>query len=141
MRRGRPKHPDILTPREEQVLQLLREGLTNEAIATRLGISESGARYHVSEILSKLGVSSRQEAAAWQPSEPPAGRWRFGVAALLRKLPVGVAGKGVAVAIFAATAVALGLVAVGVLSMRGRGQTLPSVSTDNGSLGKVAYVQ
>lgn len=48
-------------------MALIREGLTNEQIAIRLGISESGARFHVSGILSKLGVSSREEAKAWQP--------------------------------------------------------------------------
>jgi len=63
MRRGRPPHADVLTPREWEVLALIRQGLTNEEIAARLGISESGARYHVSEILSKLSVRSRQEAA------------------------------------------------------------------------------
>ncbi len=68
-KRGRPRHPDILTPREWEVLALLREGLSNEDIAQRLGTMERTARYHVSEILSKLGVSTRQEAAAWQPEE------------------------------------------------------------------------
>ena len=62
MRRGRPPYPDLLTPREQEVLELLRRGLTNQQIAERLRISLPGARYHVSEILSKLGVSSRQEA-------------------------------------------------------------------------------
>ncbi len=66
-KRGRPRHPDILTPREWEVLALVREGLSNEQIAERLGTTERTARYHVSEILSKLGVSTRQEAAAWQP--------------------------------------------------------------------------
>jgi DNA-binding CsgD family transcriptional regulator len=70
-KRGRPRHPDILTPREWEVLALLREGLTNEQIAERLDTTERTARYHVSEILSKLGVSTRQEAAAWQPEERP----------------------------------------------------------------------
>ncbi|HSP54330.1 MAG TPA: helix-turn-helix transcriptional regulator, partial [Dehalococcoidia bacterium] len=68
-RRGRPPHPDILTPREWEVLALLREGLSDQAIADRLGISLDGAKYHVREILSKLSVTSRQEAAAWQPEE------------------------------------------------------------------------
>ncbi|MCH7488044.1 MAG: PD40 domain-containing protein [Chloroflexi bacterium] len=70
-RRGRPPHPDILTPREWETLDLLRQGLSNEEIAQRLGISLSGAKYHVSEILSKLGVSSREEAARWSPGERP----------------------------------------------------------------------
>jgi DNA-binding CsgD family transcriptional regulator len=69
MRRGRPPYPDLLTPREQEVLSLIREGLTNEQIAQRLDISESGARYHVSEILSKLGVESRHEAAQWRGDE------------------------------------------------------------------------
>ncbi len=67
MPRGRPPHPDVLTPREWEVLDLLREGLSNDEIAARLGISYNGARYHVAEILSKLGVGSRDEAAAWRP--------------------------------------------------------------------------
>jgi DNA-binding CsgD family transcriptional regulator len=66
MRRGRPPYPDVLTPREWEVLSLLREGLTNKQISARLGISERGAKYHVAEILSKLGMSGREEAVAWR---------------------------------------------------------------------------
>lgn len=69
-RRGRPPHPDVLTPREWDVLTLVRDGLTNPQIADRLGITMDAVKYHVSEILSKLDLSSREEAAAWQP-EPP----------------------------------------------------------------------
>ncbi|MEO8458858.1 MAG: LuxR C-terminal-related transcriptional regulator, partial [Chloroflexota bacterium] len=35
--RGRPRHPELLTLREQEVLALVREGLTNEQIAERLG--------------------------------------------------------------------------------------------------------
>src|SRR5438128_7468127 len=75
-RRGRPRHPDILTPREWEVLELLHGHLSNEQIAERLGISLDGAKYHVSQILSKLGVATREEAAAW-PEERRAwwARW------------------------------------------------------------------
>jgi DNA-binding CsgD family transcriptional regulator len=63
MPRGRPPYPDLLTPREQEVLVLLADGLTNEQIAAHLGISFGGAKYHVAEILPKLGVNSREEAA------------------------------------------------------------------------------
>ncbi len=65
-RRGRPPHPDVLTPRQWQVLEHVREGMTNEQIARRLGISPDGAKFHVSEIITKLGVRSRREAATWR---------------------------------------------------------------------------
>ena len=51
-----------LTPREREVLALMVEGLTNPQIANRLSISRATATAHVSHILSKLGVSNRQEA-------------------------------------------------------------------------------
>ncbi len=62
MWRRRPT--DELTPREREVLALIRLGLTNEEIASRLDITVAGAKYHVSQILSKLGVATRDEAAA-----------------------------------------------------------------------------
>ncbi len=52
-----------LTNRERQVLGLLVEGKTNKAIAETLFLSPSTVRDHVSQILSKLGVSNRTEAA------------------------------------------------------------------------------
>jgi two-component system, NarL family, response regulator LiaR len=52
-----------LTRRERQVLTLMADGLTNGEIADRLVISLSTAKTHVSSIISKLGVSSRTEAA------------------------------------------------------------------------------
>ena len=53
-----------LTRREVEVLALLAEGRTNRQIADTLFISESTAEVHVSNILGKLGVSGRTEAAA-----------------------------------------------------------------------------
>jgi NarL family two-component system response regulator LiaR len=52
-----------LTPRERQVLALLAEGRTNKQIAEALTVSSGTVRLHVSNILSKLGVSNRTEAA------------------------------------------------------------------------------
>jgi DNA-binding NarL/FixJ family response regulator len=53
-----------LTAREREVLDLLGEGLSNQAIADRLYISPKTAEHHVSRILGKLGLRSRAEAAA-----------------------------------------------------------------------------
>ncbi len=150
MRRGRPPHPGLLTPREQEVLSLLREGLTNQQIAERLGISLPGARYHVSEILSKLGVSSRQEAAelssAGATSRP---RWAYGIlAAPFQKLAsMGVA-KGVAAGALFVAGVGVLLLALGVFTMnhRANGGIAPALcgladETEACQLGKVAYVQ
>lgn len=57
-----------LTGREHEVLDLLVQGMNNNEIADRLVISPSTAKFHVSSILSKLGASTRTEAAriAWE---------------------------------------------------------------------------
>ena len=115
MNRGRPRHDDILTPREWQVLDLLREGLTNEEIAERLGVAHNTVKYHVSEILSKLGLQTRREAAAW-PGRP---RAAFGLAplfALLRRP----APRHLATGVIAAAALGLIVLAAGVIVARSR---------------------
>ena len=65
MRSLAPKPPtvDSLTDREREVLVLVAEGLSNQQIADSLVISERTARTHVSNILGKLGVASRTQAA------------------------------------------------------------------------------
>jgi DNA-binding CsgD family transcriptional regulator len=55
-------HPAGLTAREAEVLDVLREGLTNAEIARRLYLSPRTVDHHVSSILAKLGVSTRSEA-------------------------------------------------------------------------------
>ena len=51
-----------LTTREDEVLQLLAEGMTNRAIAQRLAISEHTVKFHVNAILGKLGAQRRADA-------------------------------------------------------------------------------
>jgi DNA-binding CsgD family transcriptional regulator len=60
-----PKGIGLLSRREVEVLRLLGEGLTNAEIAARLFISTKTAGNHVSNVLSKLHLRSRQEAAAY----------------------------------------------------------------------------
>lgn len=115
-RRGRPPHPDILTPREWEVLELLRQDLSNSEIAERLDITERGVKFHVSEIISKLGVSSRHEAAEWRPEDAapeqvrPARLRRWALAPLGLKIAGAVV---VCAAIGGAAALALGLILSG----------------------------
>lgn len=60
-----PPGPEVLTRREREVLALVGDGLSNADVAERLYISPRTAAVHVSNILAKLGLASRTEAAAW----------------------------------------------------------------------------
>jgi DNA-binding NarL/FixJ family response regulator len=77
LRRGASASPkDLLTEREREILALVAQGKANKEIAAELVISERTARTHVSNILSKLGLTSRTQAALWAVREglapPPA---------------------------------------------------------------------
>lgn len=58
-----PDQPEVLTERETDVLRLLAQGQANKEIARNLSIGEKTVKTHVSNILSKLGVQSRTQAA------------------------------------------------------------------------------
>lgn len=53
-----------LTPRETQVLALLADGLSNKAIAARLGVSDETVKFHVASIFGKLSASNRTDAVS-----------------------------------------------------------------------------
>lgn len=59
-----PDWIEPLTGRESEVFALLSQGFNNLEIAARLGISRHTAKFHVSQILTKLGAASRTEAVA-----------------------------------------------------------------------------
>lgn len=65
-----PPGPDLLTPREAEVLELLQKGRTNGEIATRLSIGVETVRTHASNIYRKLGVASRRELGRLSQPEP-----------------------------------------------------------------------
>jgi len=122
---GQAEIDRLLTPRERDVLELLRLGLTNAEIAKRLEMSLAGARYHVSEIITKLGVRNRYEAAAWPERVP----WWAGavapVALLWRRagiaMPVklGTAATAASIGLFAVAFSGIGL--IGFLLLRAGG--------------------
>ncbi len=82
-RTGTRVHRDAfhLTPRQEEVVGLMAKGYTNAQIADALGITLDGAKAHVSEIISRLGVATREEAVAtWR--EASRRSWPGGLAGL-----------------------------------------------------------
>lgn len=63
--RGRPRHPDILTPAEWRIVDAIRHGMSGPEIAKRRGISVDAVKYHVANILAKLGLDRRDDLRRW----------------------------------------------------------------------------
>jgi DNA-binding NarL/FixJ family response regulator len=59
------RRPSPLTPQEDKILHLIAEGKTNREIADDLGLAEKTVKYYVSNLLSKLGMHRRSQAAAY----------------------------------------------------------------------------
>ncbi len=97
------------TPRQREVLDLIARGLTNAEIAERLDVTLAGAKWHVSEVLSKLGADSREEAAEyWRADRSPSVRIRRTFSALA----AGISGWKVAVGATSLAALASGTIVV-----------------------------
>ena len=62
---ARSKPENRLTPRELEILRLLAQGNTNEALAKRLWLSAQTVKFHLTNIYRKLGVTSRTQASRW----------------------------------------------------------------------------
>ncbi len=54
--KGRPRHPDILTPAEWRVVHLAQHGLTNQQMADNLQVSINAIKYHINNVVGKLQV-------------------------------------------------------------------------------------
>jgi DNA-binding CsgD family transcriptional regulator len=111
-----PEHTLNWTPRQREVLQLIAAGRTNPEIAETLGVSLAGAKWHVSEVISKLGVSCREQAAEyWRETNSVSARLSRGMSALAGLVTL----KTAAGAVAAVTVV--GAMAVGVATLTGSG--------------------
>lgn len=59
--RGRPPHGDVLTPTEWRILHAVQHGMSNVEIARRRGTSVDAVKFHVANVLAKMGASNRRE--------------------------------------------------------------------------------
>ncbi|OAI39540.1 hypothetical protein AYO38_01490 [bacterium SCGC AG-212-C10] len=63
--RGRPPHPDQLTPAEWETMNLVRHGLSNREIARKRGTSLDATKFHIANIAAKLGLADKQAIREW----------------------------------------------------------------------------
>jgi DNA-binding CsgD family transcriptional regulator/catechol 2,3-dioxygenase-like lactoylglutathione lyase family enzyme len=64
-RPGRPPHDDLLTPAEWTTVEWIRHGLSNRQIAERRGVSLDAVKFHVGNVLGKLGLADRRQLRRW----------------------------------------------------------------------------
>jgi len=64
-KRGRPPHDDQLTPAEWRVVEAVRHGMSNREIAERRRISLDAVKFHVANVLQKLGLKNRAALKRW----------------------------------------------------------------------------
>jgi DNA-binding CsgD family transcriptional regulator len=113
------------TARQKQVLDLLAQGLTNAQIADALGISLDGAKYHVSEVITRLGVDTREEAAEyWRAYNGWPRRFKRFAGGLIAGVSLRWAGTGFAAVVLA------GIVAIVAVMMLQGGEERPASVDD-----------
>lgn len=121
--RGRPPHPELLTPAEQRVLKELQAGRRNAEIADQLGISINTVRYHVSNILGKLDQPNRVALRDLSDQATPS-RSRLGIA----WLGFGREGSGVGALIASVTAA---VAVAGLLVVANGGTGVPLLIDDD----------
>jgi DNA-binding CsgD family transcriptional regulator len=109
---SRPSHyssryKNELSPQQQRVVELIAAGKTNAEISQALGLSLDGAKWHVREVLAKLDVGTREEAAEWwRQCRRPAARMARGLSVLTGPLIWKTAAGGGAFAAVAAVTLA-----------------------------------
>src|SRR6185437_5647416 len=65
-KRGRPRHPDVLTPAERAVAAAIRHGMRGPEIARRRGVSVDAVKFHVANIMDKTVLRDRAAIRGWR---------------------------------------------------------------------------
>jgi len=90
-RRGRPPHPDVLTPAEWRIVDSVRHGMTNRQIARGRGVSLDAVKFHIANALEKLELTGRAELRHWHgaPLDGALRRKRGSMTSELKLGPIG----------------------------------------------------
>jgi catechol 2,3-dioxygenase-like lactoylglutathione lyase family enzyme/DNA-binding CsgD family transcriptional regulator len=94
-KRGRPRHPDVLTPAEWAVADAIRHGMRGPEIARRRGVSVDAVKFHVANIMDKAGLRDRAAIRAWRgvPAGSALANTALANTALARRAGTGKTGK------------------------------------------------
>jgi DNA-binding CsgD family transcriptional regulator/catechol 2,3-dioxygenase-like lactoylglutathione lyase family enzyme len=97
-RRGRPRHPDVLTPAEWRIVDAVRHGMTNRQIAKGRRISIDAVKFHVANAVGKLMLSGRSELKTWHGAarDSALARRQTGMVTELKLGPIGQIARHVA---------------------------------------------